>query len=134
MQTIAGLLKQDREALFRNSADRMGISLAIMEKDFWVSYMLDYLFSRNRWKENFAFKGGTSLSKAFGLIDRFSEDVDLILDWRVLGFKTMEPWENRSKSKQAKFNRHANNLTAAFLKDKFLATMIKDLSIELKGF
>jgi predicted nucleotidyltransferase component of viral defense system len=32
------------------------------------------------------FKGGTSLSKVFGLIDRFSEDIDLILDWRLLGY------------------------------------------------
>lgn len=63
MRNIAKLPKRDREALLRNIADKMGISFAIAEKDFWVSYMLDYLFTRNRWKESFAFKGGTSLSK-----------------------------------------------------------------------
>lgn len=56
-----------------------------IEKDFWVCYMLDYLFHRCAWKDNLDFKGGTSLSKAYGLIERFSEDIDLILDWRVLG-------------------------------------------------
>ena len=56
-----------------------------IEKDFWACYMLDYLFHRCAWKDNLAFKGGTSLLKAYGLIERFSEDIDLILDWRVLG-------------------------------------------------
>ena len=46
------------------------------------------------------FKGGTSLSKAFGLIERFSEDIDLILDWRLLGYGEIEPWEPRSNSAQ----------------------------------
>ncbi len=45
------------------------------------------------------FKGGTSLSKAFGLIERFSEDIDLILDWRLLGYGIDEPWEERSNTK-----------------------------------
>lgn len=56
-----------------------------IEKDLWVCYMLDYLFHRCALKDNLPFKGGTSLSKAYGLIERFSEDIDLILDWRVLG-------------------------------------------------
>lgn len=59
----------------------MGMTDAIIEKDFWVCYMLDYLFHRSAWKDNIAFKGGTSLSKAYGLIERFSEDIDLILNW-----------------------------------------------------
>ena len=42
--------------------------------------MLDYLFHRSVWKDKIAFKGGTSLSKSYGLIERFSEDIDLILD------------------------------------------------------
>lgn len=41
--------------------------------------------------EHLAFKGGTSLSKCFGLIQRFSEDIDLILDWRLLGYEKNEP-------------------------------------------
>ena len=86
MRNIATIPARDREALFRNTAAKMGMSEAIIEKDFWVCYMLDYLFHRCAWKSNLAFKGGTSLSKAYGLIERFSEDIDLILDWRVLGY------------------------------------------------
>ena len=51
------------------------------------------------------FKGGTSLSKAFNLISRFSEDIDLILDWRVLGYGRDEPWGKRSNTKQDAFNK-----------------------------
>ena len=68
--------------LFALTAKQMSMSPGIVEKDFWVVWTLDYLFARSPWRTQLAFKGGTSLSKAFGLIKRFSEDIDLILDWR----------------------------------------------------
>ena len=50
---------------------------AIIEKDFWVGWALDTLFnSAKDGGPRLLFKGGTSLSKAFGLISRFSEDID----------------------------------------------------------
>ena len=76
--------------------------------------MLDYLFHRSPWKDSITFKGGTSLSKAFHLISRFSEDIDLILDWRVLGYKKDEPWEKRSNTKQDIFNKEANTRAEFF--------------------
>lgn len=94
MRDIAKLNENDKKALFHNTAAKMGMTDAIIEKDFWVCYMLDYLFHRSAWKSNIAFKGGTSLSKSYGLIERFSEDIDLILDWRVLGYEKDEPWKN----------------------------------------
>ena len=93
MRNVARLPESDRRELFRNTADKMGLNDAIVEKDFWVCFTLDYLFHRCPWKETITFKGGTSLSKAFNLISRFSEDIDLILDWRVLGYGKDEPWE-----------------------------------------
>ena len=86
----------------------MGLNDAIVEKDFWVCFTLDYLFHRCPWKDSITFKGGTSLSKAFNLISRFSEDIDLILDRRVLGYGKLEPWEKRSNTKQDAFNKEAN--------------------------
>lgn len=88
------LIKQPEEQLrilFRNTAQKTGLHEAIVEKDFWVCLTLDYLFHYCPWKEAFTFKGGTSLSKCYGLIKRFSEDIDLILDWRVLGYGLNEP-------------------------------------------
>lgn len=48
----------------------------------------------------FVFKGGTSLSKSYHVIERFSEDIDLILDWRKIINDEINPWEERSKTKQ----------------------------------
>lgn len=46
MRKIAVIEAKEREALFRNTAAKMGVSEAVIEKDFWVCYMLDYLFHR----------------------------------------------------------------------------------------
>ncbi|MDR1582484.1 MAG: nucleotidyl transferase AbiEii/AbiGii toxin family protein [Prevotellaceae bacterium] len=132
MKTITMLQSKDREALFRNTAYKMGLNAAIIEKDFWVCWMLDYLFHRSQWKKNFAFKGGTSLSKAYNLIHRFSEDIDLILDWRVLGYSKDEPWNERSNAKQDKFNEEANARAAGFLQSRFMPSLKKDIENELK--
>ena len=131
MRKIAVIEPKEREALFRNTSAKMGVSEAVIEKDFWVCYVLDYLFHRCRWKDHLAFKGGTSLSKAYDLIKRFSEDIDLILDWRVLGYGIDEPWEARSNTKQDAFNKEANERAVAFLRDKFIPAITKDLSAEL---
>jgi len=94
MKEVAKLQIKDRMELFQATAISMGMQPNVIEKDFWVCFTLDYLFHRCPWKDSITFKGGTSLSKAFNLISRFSEDIDLILDWRVLGYGILEPWEN----------------------------------------
>ena len=50
MRNIARLSDNDRRELFRNTADKMGLNDAIVEKDFWVCFTLDYLFHRSPWK------------------------------------------------------------------------------------
>ena len=122
---------KEREALFRNTAIKIGMNAAIVEKDFWVCYVLDYLFHRCKYKDHFVFKGGTSLSKIYHLIHRFSEDIDLILDWRVLGYGLQEPWENRSNTKQDLFNKSANTKAEEFLAKEFLPVIKEDMSAEL---
>lgn len=57
---------------------------AVIEKDFWVTRTLGLLFQDEQLARILMFKGGTSLSKVYGVIERFSEDIDLILDWNVL--------------------------------------------------
>lgn len=106
----------------------MGMNEAIIEKDFWVCLTLDYLFHRCEWKDVFTFKGGTSLSKCYGLITRFSEDIDLILDWRAIGYSLNEPWEDRSNTKQDAFNKEANARAEVFLRDTLLPIFKRDLS------
>jgi len=132
MNSIARLPNKDREALFRNTSQKINLSEAIVEKDFWVCWILDYLFHKCKWQNNLAFKGGTSLSKSYGIIKRFSEDIDLILDWRILGYRKDEPLQERSKTKQDSFNKDANRKTAEFLKFEFLDEIVKDVSKTLQ--
>ena len=120
--------KTDLEQVIRNASHKLGIHEAILEKDYWVCFALNYLFSRCKWNQAFTFKGGTSLSKCFNLINRFSEDIDLILDWRYIGYGMNEPWDNRSNTKQDKFNKETNLKTQEFLKREFLPQLQKDFS------
>ena len=71
--------KNELEQVIKNASLKIGVNEVILEKDYWVCFVLNYLFSKCKWKEAFTFKGGTSLSKCFNLIHRFSEDIDLIL-------------------------------------------------------
>ena len=108
------------DAVIVNTAAKKGVASAIVEKDLWVSVTLDYLFHHCPWKDRVAFKGGTCLSKVYGLIERFSEDIDLILDWRVLGYGIDEPWEERSNTKQEAFIADSRQRLFAFLANEFL--------------
>jgi hypothetical protein len=128
MRELAKRPPRDRRDLFRAAAQTMGVHEAVVEKDFWVCWALDYLFSDCPWKDSLAFKGGTSLSKAFGAIERFSEDIDLILDWRVLGYDSETPWEARSHTKQDAFCKESNKKTEAFLAEAFAPRIAPDLS------
>jgi hypothetical protein len=131
MINVARLPDDQRRELFRNTADKMGLNDAIVEKDFWVCFTLDYLFHRSPWKDALTFKGGTSLSKAYNLIQRFSEDIDLILDWRELGFGFSEPWEKRSNTKQDAFNKEANVRAEVYLAKDFCPAIKSELSLIL---
>jgi len=128
MNRVANFGQREREELFITTSREISLPEAMVEKDFWVCWTLDYLFHTSPWAEKLAFKGGTSLSKCYGLINRFSEDVDIILDWRILGYEALEPWEERSRTKQDKFNKEANAKTEGFLRDIFLHKLTNDFS------
>lgn len=128
MYSILKLSAEEQRTIFRNTAHKMGVHEAIIEKDYWVCLILDYLFNKSCFQKHLTFKGGTSLSKCFNLIKRFSEDIDLILDWRLLGYEKNEPWQERSKTKQDAFNKEANAKAEVFLANEFLPVFISDLS------
>lgn len=103
MDKFAQLSKEDRETVITDVAQQRGISEGIIEKDFWVSFVLEYLYEKSEFSDKLAFKGGTSLSKVFGIIDRFSEDIDIVLHWDLVNIDYEEPWNDRSKSKQKEY-------------------------------
>lgn len=71
-----------------------------VEKDYWVSMVLRAIFSLP-YAAAFVFKGGTSLSKGWGLIERFSEDIDLAMDFKHLGFSDIATSSQRTKLRKA---------------------------------
>ncbi|MCK4412652.1 MAG: nucleotidyl transferase AbiEii/AbiGii toxin family protein [Candidatus Eisenbacteria sp.] len=103
MDRIASWSDTDRADLVRETAAVKNMAPAVVEKDFWVCWVLDKLFGSDPMGRKILFKGGTSLSKVFGLIERFSEDIDLILDWDEVS--TEDPMAARSVSKQDAFNK-----------------------------
>lgn len=72
------LPEDERRLYIEQAAIRQSLSPVILEKDFWVCWLLGILFE-SEFAASLVFKGGTSLSKVFGVIDRFSEDIDLSL-------------------------------------------------------
>jgi hypothetical protein len=111
MDRVAHLPAAERSALFAETAARMRTTPAVAEKDFWVTWVLDRLFGDAELARHLMFKGGTSLSKAYRLIERFSEDIDLILDWRELSGE--DPLAERLKAKQEKLNAAINEQARA---------------------
>ena len=93
-EKTAQLTDTERKELFSETANIKGISPAIIEKDFWVCWTLKKIFEHPTLSQLLMFKVGTSLSKVFNLIERFSEDIDMILDWRVV--TSQDPLEQLS--------------------------------------
>ena len=83
---VIGAGDDARRDLFLATAGRLGTAVQNVEKDFWVCWTLDALFNGvPAGTPRLLFKGGTSLSKSFGLIDRFSEDIDITVFRNDLG-------------------------------------------------
>lgn len=106
MDKVALLPAGDRAALFGETGAVRGVADTIIEKDFWVCWTLKRLFGLPRGTiATLVFKGGTSLSKAFGAIRRFSEDIDLSFDRVELGYTG-----DRDPEKEGISRKQANRL------------------------
>lgn len=118
MDKVARLPAQQRSELFSETATQKGTTPAVVEKDFWVTWVLNRLFQEPDLARLLMFKGGTSLSKVYNLIERFSEDIDLVLDWRILGGD--DPLAERSKTKQAQLNAAINEQAQKYIGGELL--------------
>ena len=126
MDRIVKITDKERKQIFSETAAKRGLAPAVIEKDFWVCWILEKLFSCPEIAKRIIFKGGTSLSKVYRIIERFSEDIDLILDWRELCDEN--PLRQRSKSKQEQFNKSVDANAEVFLRDKFYPMICEQLS------
>jgi hypothetical protein len=78
--------EERRRTICEQAQDKLGLPPATIEKDFWVCWTLKKLFDLPEWGAHLTFKGGTSLSKGWALIERFSEDIDIVINRDALGF------------------------------------------------
>jgi hypothetical protein len=102
MDAFAKLSPEERRLFFEGTGISRNMQGPIVEKDFWVCWTLKELFALPTIGEHLIFKGGTSLSKVFKVIERFSEDIDVSIDRSFLGFSgANEPEAGKSgKEKQ----------------------------------
>jgi hypothetical protein len=86
LDSVLQLTPKQRSELFTAAAQQSGIDVVVLEKDFWVCWTLKELFRLPNIGGHLIFKGGTSLSKVFKIINRFSEDIDVSIDRNFLGY------------------------------------------------
>ena len=111
MTEFARLPIEERDPYFVEVANRRRLSPLFVEKDFWVCFLLHIVFSTPAFADTIVFKGGTSLSKVFGAINRFSEDVDLSVEPSWLGFADEESPD--AAPSRSKFDKRWKALNAA---------------------
>ena len=134
MDKIALATYKQRKIIFTEVASKLGLPPYIVEKDFWVSWALSKIFADPALKDMLRFKGGTSLSKAYGVIERFSEDIDLILDVYTLLFAD-EELKQKSNTKQEAFNKEVERRAEGYIQSELRANISKALGkiCEIKG-
>ncbi|EFB40150.1 MULTISPECIES: nucleotidyl transferase AbiEii/AbiGii toxin family protein [Parachlamydia] len=133
MNEIYLLSKDERALFFRTATDIQNMPFEIIEKDYWVVWVLERLFSLEKIKPYLTFKGGTSLSKIYGLIDRFSEDIDLSIEREFFGFGTPHDPENApSKKKQNAIIDNLSKACSVYVQTQMLADL-KDAFAEKLG-
>src|SRR6266849_5577269 len=102
------------------AADTIGLDAPSIEKDLWVCWMLQELFALPESGPHLTFKGGTSLSKGWKLIERFSEDIDVVIDRDFLGFGGEHSPEDAPSNKQRA--KRLEHLMGACLSDSLFAS------------
>ena len=123
MNSFIQLSSDERNLYCRQAAERMEIPLpaAVIEKDFWVCWTLNLLNEIPELKGNITFKGGTSLSKAWGLFERFSEDIDIAINRKVFGQEPPHGAENATSNTQRKTRlEELEDKNATFIKEVLL--------------
>jgi len=120
MDNIAKLPDNERHNIFLNTSIAKHIPIPMIEKDFWIYWVLLKIFNDKELSKILMFKGGTSLSKGYKLIERFSEDLDIILDKEKILGKDEELFKPSVK-KQRIFSQEIYTLTA-----QYISTTLKD--------
>ena len=130
--SLMGSTTTNLQDLCLKASKETGMPVAMVEKDAWVVFILRYLFHESPWKRHFLFKGGTCLSKCYQAISRFSEDVDILIDWRLLGYDMGGPPVGGSRKKQEGFNNQMVERTRNFI-DRMLIPHMEEYFEDVIG-
>ena len=121
------LAEDTRKEILNQTAARIGLPAIAVEKDWWVTLALRIVFSLDI-SNRIIFKGGTSLSKGWNLIERFSEDIDLALDREYLGFKGDLSKNQIKNLRKASYKFITGDFTE-MIKSKIIELKIPDLTV-----
>jgi len=119
---------EERRTLIEEASARLNVQPIIVEKDYWVCWTLGRIFELPDHPGQVVFKGGTSLSKVFKAIQRFSEDIDLSVPPESLGFSEKEIEEIKSPSGIQKRFKEVQKACADYIKGTFQETLEKSIS------
>jgi hypothetical protein len=127
------LKRQDLQDAFTIVADRKEVLPLVIEKDFWITWCLQHLFSLSI-PVKMVFKGGTSLSKGYNLINQLSEDCDITLDRANLGFVgERDPLNVASRKKRDKLLDELKQTCNDFVSSTLKRALQESFSQELAG-
>jgi len=123
----------NRDLYFQTAAAEKGVKQIIIEKDYWVVWTLDRLFSLEGIKDKITFKGGTSLSKIYGVIQRFSEDIDISIDRSLFGFiDGKDPKNAESNTKKRKLMEDLVKTCTEYIQETLLINLQQSITDKLE--
>ena len=132
MKEFIQVSEERRRLICIETGAKLNLSEIAVEKDFWVWWTLKKLFELPEWGVHITFKGGTSLSKCWNLIHRFSEDIDIVIDRKALGFDGDNAPERASSKKQTRNRLRALRDTCRHLiSDKIFPVLRENISLDL---
>jgi predicted nucleotidyltransferase component of viral defense system len=124
---------EPRRTAFEQAGAQKGWVATSIEKDYWVYYSLRHLFEMPELRDHLTFKGGTSLSKGWGLIDRFSEDIDLTIGRGLLGYvDDKDPAQAASSSKQGKLLKKLRKAAGEYVRSTVFPQLREQIERELE--
>lgn len=127
---LLALSAEQRRNAFLIAEERLGLQAKSIEKDLWVCIILQALFNDQSLKDGITFKGGTSLSKVHGLIQRFSEDIDLAISKQLIGIdQNPNKPEYRSESQRKKHVKMVRHATAVWVHKHLLPKLGQQLEM-----
>lgn len=129
MNRFYNIYKESKEQIYKDAGEKNNLPAYAVEKDWWVVQTLAIIFEMET-GGHLVFKGGTSLSKAWELIERFSEDIDLAIDRKFFGFEG-----ELGKNQRTKLRKEANKYITETLYPGLIKTFndkgLKEVKIEL---